>query len=304
MAKTTDDGSSTKSSHFPIDAEARGKVRFWKIAASRRFERIDRFLKSGVPQQLGVEMVAKTGVGRRRAFDKLHQTFTAQGAVLDRLRLDGKHPAAIWAVLRPRGATHINTTDPRDLQDCVMVQYILAGALPNKNDDDPRLLAGIADGGWTLEVTDHALGRLMQRNRRAEIGTVLIGAHHAILNTRTSTASPFIYHGHRLLIPAGNGVFGVEMIMYTDISLPRYQNKSFHLMARHWLDHDQLRDDQDDMIEADIGNEGERLGDSWLTPAPHRRIIPISAAVDEKYYAPITWHPEGWSSLVRPEGSA
>jgi hypothetical protein len=72
---------------------------------------------------------------------------------LEGVRLDGAYPLAVWAVLKPREAVtkavmapggEENPPAPRDAQDCVVVEYLVAGVLPG--------VIGWAAGLWTLEI--------------------------------------------------------------------------------------------------------------------------------------------------------
>jgi hypothetical protein len=84
--------------------------------------------------------------GRARALNRLKRIF--QGARFQGARLDD--PAtAIWSILRPldMGA-----------RKGVVVDYLTCGFLPDG--------MCIAKGCWTLEVSDHAVGRIWQRSGR------------------------------------------------------------------------------------------------------------------------------------------
>jgi hypothetical protein len=71
-----------------------------------------------------------------------------------------------------------------------------------------------------------------------------------------------------------------------------------YVRARTWLSDDMLRDDQTPLI--DDGTPGDRLGDSWLLPAPLRRTAADSAgmAIVE------TWAPGMPETLATPRGRA
>ena len=59
------------------------------------------------------------------------------------------------------------------LQDCVAVNYILAGCIDN--------IIRVSEGMWTLEVPDHALGRAVERSRLLHPGDLIREAHQNLL---------------------------------------------------------------------------------------------------------------------------
>ena len=127
---------------LPINAEARGKLRVWRQKAEAARLRLHRALISPDTQDAAVDFARKRGQGQRRAFAKLQKAFA--GATLEHLRLEA--PAfALWAYLKSRVAVTLNPQDPSSAQDCVTVDYIIAGALSDEFD-------GVSDGLWTLEV--------------------------------------------------------------------------------------------------------------------------------------------------------
>jgi hypothetical protein len=70
-------------------------------------------------------------IGRSRAFTRLATAFGGAGGALEGVRLTGKYPMAVWAVLKPRDSMITNANDDPSLsQDCVMVNYLVAGAIP------------------------------------------------------------------------------------------------------------------------------------------------------------------------------
>src|SRR5262249_48102961 len=155
----------------PINVEARGQLRIWKRTAEAQRLRFERSLR-GDPHlaKTVVDFAMKRGDGQRRAFGKLQKAFA--GATLEYLRYD-KPPVAIWAYLNPRHTTVVDPQTPSDAQDCVTVDYIVVGSMPT--------VIGTADGLWTLEVTEHALGRVLQRSPNTDISAMLLGGHHAVL---------------------------------------------------------------------------------------------------------------------------
>jgi hypothetical protein len=124
--------------------------------------------------------------GRRRAFAKLVRGFGA-GAVLEGLRLEGAHPLAVWSMLKPRSSVLIDKDDFRPAGQDGVVNYVLAGALPPARDG--RIYA-VAEGLWSLEIPDHALGRVMHRAPNMTPEAIIAAAHHHLLRLRAAVVLP------------------------------------------------------------------------------------------------------------------
>src|SRR3974390_2327716 len=77
-------------------------------------------------------------------------------------------------MLRPRCAMSLDHPEPRFRQDCVVMDYVTAGRLPER--------VVLDSATWTIEVSDHALGRLIQRTGLAAPAALLFIAHHAALD--------------------------------------------------------------------------------------------------------------------------
>jgi hypothetical protein len=120
-------------------------------------------------------------------------------------------------------------------------------------------------GLWTLEVSDHALLRLCQRDPGADLDAVLLEAHRAILRapaTKEIGAKDEIY-----LMPAGSGVFLCQLHCATD----RHSGDiCIRFRARTWLHRDQLGDNQEASIVRGVDRlEGPiPLGACWFMPYP------------------------------------
>src|SRR5215467_200773 len=93
----------------PIDAQARGRRRVYKQKLAADYAAFDAIWKSLAASTQISDFMYKSGKGRRRIFDRINAAVTRCGGRLEALRLDGKHPLALWAILRP-GATV--TLDP------------------------------------------------------------------------------------------------------------------------------------------------------------------------------------------------
>jgi hypothetical protein len=179
----------------------------------------------------------------------------------------GHNALAVWAVIKPRHAVLVEPGDPALEQNCVTVDYLLAGTMPGA--------IGQASGLWTLEITDHALGRLVQRAPGVDIDATVLAAHHAVLNAKVSSvAHAFASEAGRFLVPAGPGVFWCRIFTGTEVSSGGLRRA--HVHAHSWLHRDHLHDDQDAAaaaLIADGSTADERLGQGILLPLPLRRLI-------------------------------
>jgi hypothetical protein len=272
---------------MPINAEARGKVRAWKRRAETQRLRIERALYETATVKAAVaDFVLKSGTGQHRALSKI--VAALPGATLESCRHAGGPPLAVWSYLKPRVSVAIDPPDPSDAQGCVTVDYIVAGCLPG-------LTAGVADGLWSLEVTDHALGRLLQRAPNADLSAVLTAAHHAALRVQIMEVG----QGHpEFLLPAGDGCFACTL-MACEEEVTRNEPQA-HIRAGTWLHRDQLHDDQRPI--AIDGPPGHRLGESFLLPAPLR-----STSIGEDglmHVATWMWAPGLSETLAEPQGRA
>jgi hypothetical protein len=245
------------------DAEVRGRLRQWKTALAVNYRRLDRLFTSGALNTHVVELCSRSSsTGRQRAFAKVAKRIATTGATLDGVRLDGRAPCAVWSILKPRDSVAVDPDDPSDPQNCITVNYVYLGDV----DGVPHQ----ADGLWTLEIPDHALGRLLHRSGAVDPAARIAAAHHAALRLRAADVFPSMAtdSDFRFLVPAGPGAFVCGTAHGPDVSIDHQM--SVHVRALTWLSTDMLRDDQVPLI--DDGAPGNRLGDSWLMPAPLRRI--------------------------------
>ena len=145
------------------NAEARGRVRLWKAKLARNYTQFN----TGFAQshELADDMIRSSRSGRERAFARIKQAF-GPGAILESANLGRNDKSrVIWSIMKPRGSVAVIDALPEDTpeskraslaQDCVTVNYIMVGWLEGR----PIM----AEGGWTLEVPDHALGRAVERS--------------------------------------------------------------------------------------------------------------------------------------------
>jgi hypothetical protein len=250
------------------DAEIRGRLRQWKEGLVRNYRRYDRARKDPETEELIGQFVRRSSrLGRHRAFDRLARRF-GPGVSLEGVRLDG-NPLAVWSILWPRFSVVLNAPADHSLsQDCVVVNYIMAGVIP-EGEDLKGVGAGVHDGLWTLEVPDHALGRVMARSGLAP-DAIIRAAHHQLLALRQAVLvnSNGEIEQRQFLVRAGPGGFVCALCAYPDKTLG--DAPCVYVRAMTWLAEDMLHDDQVLLVED--GLPGTRLGDGWLLPAPLRRI--------------------------------
>jgi hypothetical protein len=273
---------SIPSRHLPVGAEARGKLRAWKTLADARFARAEAHYGTPPMQAAVKALVLKYSVkGRARAFDKIRRMINH--GRLEKLCATGSAPHAIWVTLKPRIGLRANPETPGEKQDVVVAEYVIAGVT--------HFGIGTYAGFWSIEVTEHALGRLLQRNRRADIDAVLYEAHRAAMNIRCRDVKPRFakamdeaaIRAHSFLLPAGSGVFVCTFDASADESQDGAQMGA--VRATTWLAHDMLSAEQDATIldvSGDHQQRGERLGDRILVPPP-LQVEPIDF---RDYYRP------------------
>jgi hypothetical protein len=203
-----------------------------------------------------VAFALKNAVGSGRALVKMCRALGA-GAASQRLKIS--EPLACWVYLRPRQSVAIETDDRSLSQNCITANYFLAGSLPG----------GIkrGDGLWSIEFSDHALGRLIQRGG-TDIVAAMLEAHHSILRARVDDLRACFSDGVSFRLPAGPGVFVCTMSARRDIGI---REISAHALARTWIHADMLHDNQHPIAVDAVAGE-ERIGDSFLLPAPLRKI--------------------------------
>ena len=252
------------------NAEARGRVRQWKKRLEREYLVFNRGflrLQGGDLRELPIDLVRCGRVGRRRACEKISAAL-GPGARLELSTLDGPHPHAVWSIYKPRDSVVYDAPPDEHgslFQNCITVNYFVAGALPG--------MIGIAEGLWTLEVPDHALGRAVERSRFLHPEAIIREAHVNLLALPASIVANrpnFIDHDSPgLYIKAGPGCFTSHFYLALDISIG--DQYGAHVRVKTWLSDDQLGDDQIALSEK--GNPGDCLSDGWLLPRPFARII-------------------------------
>jgi hypothetical protein len=146
---------------------------------------------------------------------------------------------------------------PAYLQDCATVDFIAIGRTWDHQSD--CVVRGRGKGLWSIEVSDHALGRALQRDPTADLGALLFEAHRAAQALRIGVPKD------GFLIPAGRGSFRCSLRGGPDETTGKY---CVWVSAHTWLHADQLADDQ----HFAPSSATERLGDSLLRPLALRHL--------------------------------
>jgi hypothetical protein len=247
------------------DAETRGRLRVWKAGLAKKWKYLDRLFMSKQLDRDAQRFCMKGSVlGRQRVFDRIVRALAPTGAVLVGARLDGNYPIAVWFIIKPRGSVNVAPlAHPSQHQDCVTANYLMVFKCERG--------FNLAEGLWTLEIPDHAMGRLMHRSRDDPTAAVL-DAHRAALRLRIDDLleDGKLKDSTRFLLPAGKGAFiaGVTGGMDSDDLDAGY---SAHIRCDTWIADDMMYDDQHKLI--DDGAPGHRIGDSLLLPVPLRTVV-------------------------------
>ena len=235
------------------DAATRGRMRQFKAELSERYSALPRPSSSGF-QGVAADFVFKSGIGRRRALAELSRRLAPAHVSLEGMHL-GREPVAIWAILKPREAVWI---DEADQHGAITVNYISV----HKRDGQMRACEGM----WSLEITDHTLGRAMHRRPRESPTKVILEAHHRLLRVPTAIVSP----GIRFLLPSGPGGFVCSLRVGEDVSMNN--EKTAYVYAHTWLDTDMVHGERLIILPDAADDDCERLGESVLLPPPMYRI--------------------------------
>jgi hypothetical protein len=180
----------------------------------------------------------------------------------------------LWGILQPSDSIICAGSDvaPGMLQDCVVVAAFMIGhlSLPDGTPHLGRCSACV----WSLEVQDHALGRLLQRDPTANIDNVLWEAHSNALNMNVQ----YTPANTSFFLPAGNGGFLAHLVRTQN----RDDGRRFHVQCRTWLSNDMR--DQIPVVTTDT--LGARMGDNLLMPVALRHLPQLPhRSVAEDFFA-------------------
>jgi hypothetical protein len=236
-----------------VDAEARGKLRLFRQRASDNYEKfLD--LKPVLWPVVG-DFFCKKGIGRERAWRRLSGLMGGVDCRLMYKQMRGRQPLVIWAILKPRGAVR-DTDDPRYNQACICVDYFSVGWSPLQ----PQ--GGWHMGLWALEVTEHGLGRYMQRSPDANLSEAMFAAHRALLHV----ADQVLLNRVEFWLAVDPHVWACETAFGIDVN----EQRQIHVTARTYLEFDQISPQREAQL--------VRAGNTWskvLLPLPFRKITEV-----------------------------
>jgi hypothetical protein len=216
----------------PIGAEARGRVRMFKNSLAAPAAQIDAAACSEAVYQAAADFVFKKNKGRARALDRLHRLLRP---AVPQVAIEDDPPMAAWAWLAPSGSLFFSTDIEKDLglgQDAVLMRYLIAGRSGTNS---------ATSGAWTIEVPDHALGRLLQRCRGADPAAAIWQAHAALMEASTAEVADCVRQERSFYLLAGNGVFACKPMIVRSANVAQ---ALLYARARTWLSSNQLRPDQ------------------------------------------------------------
>lgn len=244
------------------NAEARGKLRLYKQQLAASYEKFNALFNNPTLDGHLSAMVLKKNTGRMRAYQRVCAIMQPMAFCREYCDLETRSPLLIWAALKPRSSVTFphEDSDPLDAQNCVTVNYVLAGQLEPKS-------IGIAEGLWTMEVQDHALGRLIERNANAtDLTDCVLQAHHALLRISADLLIDHFKRERDIVLPAGPGAFICTIRLGQDM----HENDEpiLHLIARTWVSVGQLHSSQRVLPVS----QTDPLMNSLLLPQPLRVI--------------------------------
>jgi hypothetical protein len=251
--------------HLPLqlgvaygNAEVRGQLRAWKKELAVNYRRMEVALASAEMREALGGFVCKAGKGQQRAFAHIKR-LVSPSCVLEAVRMDRKFPLSAWSILKPANSVTLNApVESGRMQHCVLVNYLLLGRLPGRDD--------VAEGLWGLEVPDHALGRCIERSRLPP-GQIVREAHRNLLALDAQTFVHGLRGGVQIYVPAGPGGFVCDLTVAADQSL--HDEADIRLFANTWLSDDHHVPNH--VIRPRMATD-KRLGDSVLLPPPLRRF--------------------------------
>ena len=213
-----------------VGTEARRALRLWRELAAARAARVDALLADRRLLRLADDFAAKGALGAARSLLRLRAQLEPS-AVYAGLRASPR--AAHWTVFRPHAPVSGDVAGTwRQGGACVWRVTVQRAGRGRRSRIEQAML---------LEVSDHALGRLLQRSPGVGIDAVLTDAYRSVTVRQLVVAQP-----RRLLIPAGDGAFLAEhhAACGDDGRVVTF------FRASTWLSADQMEDDQGERVEA------------------------------------------------------
>lgn len=219
-----------------ISAEARGKRRVLMRWLERSAQRIEDAIEDPETHRLVDRTFLAGNKGRLRA----------------RQRLIAKLPGVRWTgdgllgmFLSPKEPVILNPTDVGQTQRAITTRFVYMA--PEHGET----------GLWTLEVPEHAVGRIIERSAHA-VEDVIASAHVSALLANFDGN----LLGRELLLPAADGYLVVEFVLGRDRG-----NCFAYLRSRTFLNADLVRDDQHHTV---LTPGDQPMGTGLLLPMPMR----------------------------------
>ena len=178
------------------DAAARGRLRLLKRGLSNNWDLYLRRVaapNAAIREHVTAFDKKSSIIGRKRAFAKVNSLLTSLGSVLE--VVDYRSRIALWSILRPRTHLIFNPSTPADAQMCISVNFI--AFTPGSQ----------SHGQFTLEIPDHALGRLYERDPQCDAKQVILEAHHTLLGLDSEALTGRV---HDFYCPPGRAHFAVR----------------------------------------------------------------------------------------------
>jgi hypothetical protein len=222
------------------NAEIRGRLRVWKKQLAQhyaQFEAAYASLRNGKLKSVPQDLIKCTRSGRERALTTIRRAI-GPGATFEATYLNGR--LALFSILKPRNSVacdiraDVSESERASLlQDCITVNYFLIGQIPDALSNRDRI--ELAEGLWTLEVPDHALGRAVERSRFLHPGAIIREAHLNLLEL-PNTAVDLLRKKRKAYIKAGSGCFAAAISAARDVS--NNDQYGVHVRVATWLDED------------------------------------------------------------------
>jgi len=234
-----------------ISTEARGVVRRFKVKLETQHLAFHAKFRSREMNDVAEKYRRAGKTGRERAYKRLYEAFGEPSVQVGRV--------SVWSYLRYRDAVLVAPKDPGQAQPAVVVNYLLAGWTDT-----------LSRGLWTLEVPEHALGRLAQRCPGIDLETTIMEAHGELLCGNIEVLPD---PDRDIAVRAGPGIFIGQMVYARDfVGRDWKEGHLVYFRPRTWMHDDQIPEERRYvMIKADP-DAGRCLGAGPMLPVPLREL--------------------------------
>jgi hypothetical protein len=209
----------------PVSTEARIALRHFKIKVAQQSSRLHAILVSEECDALTQAFMFKSGAGRDRALARIKQLLP--------IKIEAKiKPRRLFlTALRCMPPLLVIPRDPGETQDAVCLEFVLS-YFPDSS-KQMRTISSV----WTMEIPDHAIGRLFQRNPGVDAEAALYRAHATLLRAKFTTIPE---NNRDIYVESLGGSFAGNMIYGRHPS----GDKWAYFRARTFLAADQLEPSQ------------------------------------------------------------